>query len=358
MTDSPPRAWAEIDFDAMRQNLQIVRKHAPGKDVMIVIKADAYGHGIIETARAMEPEGPKFFGVANAYEARKLHEAEIATPSYILGATLPTEREEIVARAWTPCLCSFEEITHFEKIGPVNAHLALDTGMGRGGFLPHQLAEAIAELKKSSNITLTGIGSHLPVADEDPEFTRAQFATFDQLAAEVQREFPRKLTIHLSNSAGLLDFQSQTANLVRPGLMLYGSSPLPVYQSELTPVMTLKARVSLIHELPKGHGVSYGRTILERDTKAAVLGIGYGDGYSRAVQNGEVLIHGKRCPLLGRVTMDQIIADVTDLPSCQTGDEAILFGEDLLISEISQKANTIPWELFTQITPRVPRVYL
>ena len=125
MTESPPRAWAEIEFDAMRQNLDIVRKHAPGKEIMIVIKADAYGHGMIETARAMEAEKPKFFGVANAREARKLHQAGISVPPYILGATLPTEREEIVARAWTPCLCSLDEIAHFEKLGPVNAHLSL-----------------------------------------------------------------------------------------------------------------------------------------------------------------------------------------------------------------------------------------
>lgn len=325
---------------------------------MIIIKADAYGHGMIETARAMEQEQPKFFGVANAREARKLHEAGISVTPYILGATLPAEREEIVARGWTPCLCSLDEIAHFESLGPVNAHLALDTGMGRGGFLPDQMSEALTALKNSPNISLSGIGSHLPVADEDIEFTRSQFREFDHLAEEIQKEFPRELTIHLSNSAGLLDFQSRTTTMVRPGLMLYGISPLPSYQEELTPVMTLKTRVSLIHELPKGHGVSYGRTLLKKDTKAAVLGIGYGDGYSRAIQDGEVLIKGKRCPLLGRVTMDQIIVDVTDLPDCQTGDEAILFGKDLLISELSQKAGTIPWEMFTQIMPRVPRVHL
>ncbi|MGC6427681.1 MAG: alanine racemase [Akkermansiaceae bacterium] len=358
MTKSPSRAWAEIDFDAMRRNLDVVKKHAPGQDVMIVIKADAYGHGMIETARAMETEKPSFFGVANAGEARKLHEAGISVTPYILGATLPAEREEIVARGWTPCLCSLEEIAHFESLGPVSAHLALDTGMGRGGFLPEQIGTAIAALKKSDHITLTGIGSHLPVADEDAAFTRSQFETFDRLAEEIQQEFPRKLAIHLSNSAGLLDFKSRTTTMVRPGLMLYGISPRPIYQNKLTPVMTLKTRISLIHRLPKGHGVSYGRTLLNRATKAAILGIGYGDGYSRAIQDGEVLIQGARCPLLGRVTMDQIIVDVTDLDHCQTGDEVILFGKDLLISELSQKAGTIPWELFTQIMPRVPRFHL
>ncbi|MDB4508189.1 alanine racemase [Akkermansiaceae bacterium] len=363
MTESPPRSWAEIDFSAMRENLAVVRRHATGKEIMIVIKADAYGHGMIETARVMKSENPLFFGVANASEARRLYEAGIKTTPYILGATLPAEREEIVARGWTPCLCSLDEIIHFDQLSheaPVKAHLAIDTGMGRGGFLPDQIPQALEALKNAKGIQLTGIGSHLPVADEDQEFTQGQFELFDSLVEEIQTQFTDKLTIHLSNSAGLLDYQSRTTNLVRPGLMLYGISPSPTHQAELRPVMTLKTRVSLIHELPKGHGVSYGRTVLQRDTRAAVLGIGYGDGYPRSLsdQNTEMLINGKRCPLLGRVTMDQIIVDVTDLPNCQSGDEAILFGEELLLSELAKKAGTIPWELFTQVMPRVERLYI
>lgn len=361
--ESPPRAWAEIDFSAMRENLALVREHEPDKEVMIVIKADAYGHGMIETARAMESENPRFFGVANVGEARRLHEAGIQTTPYILGATLPAEREEIVAYGWTPCLCSLDEIAHFNQLGkesPVKAHLALDTGMGRGGFQPEQVSDVLAALDKTKGIELTGIGSHLPVADEDPDFTKAQFETFDSIVEEIQARLPQKLTVHLSNSAGLLDYQSRTTNLVRPGLMLYGISPISAYQTRLRPVMTLKTRISLINELPKDHGVSYGRTILQRDTKAAVLGIGYGDGYPRAISDSgaKVIINGKKCPLLGRVTMDQIIVDVTDLEDCKSGDEVILFGESLLASEIADKAETIPWEIFTQILPRVARRYL
>lgn len=363
MTESPPRAWVEIDFSAMRENIAFVRRHAPEKEIMIVIKADAYGHGMIETARAMESEEPLFFGVANASEARRLFQAEIKTTPYILGATLATEREEIIARGWTPCLCSLDEITHFDQLSngaPVKAHLAIDTGMGRGGFLPDQIPQAIEALNNAKGIQLTGIGSHLPVADEDEEFTHAQFGIFDTLVESIQSQFSEPLTVHLSNSAGLLDYQSRTTNLVRPGLMLYGISPIPSYQNELRPAMSLKTRISLIHDLPKGHGVSYGRSILPRDTRAAVLGIGYGDGYPRSLSDSgaEVIIHGKRCPLLGRVTMDQIIVDVTELLSCEPGDEATLFGEELLVSELSEKAGTIPWEMFTQIMPRVKRRYL
>ena len=330
-----------------------------------MIKAGAYGHGLIKTAKALESENPKFFGVADAGEARLLFGAGIKITPYILGATLPCEREEIAARGWTPCLCSLDEMKHFDALGsdqPISAHLALDTGMGRGGFLPYQIEGALETLKRCQGIRLTGIGSHLPVADEDPVFTQEQFFRFDQSVDRILQDLetvPDDFSVHLSNSAGLLNFHSRTTNLVRPGLMLYGISPIPEYQDKLRPAMTLKTRISLIHELPEGHGVSYGRTLLSRDTRAAVLGIGYGDGYPRALSDRgtDVLIHGTRCPLIGRVMMDQIIVDVTDLKNCAPGDEAILFGEDLLVSELAQKAGTISWELLTQITPRVARRY-
>lgn len=360
MTESPPRAWAEIDRAALRANLKTLRERA-GTDIMAVVKAGAYGHGLVEVARELDDEGLPFFGVANAGEARRLFEAGIRTRPYILGATLPAEREEIAARDWTPCLCSLDEMAHFDSLGrtrPVKAHLALDTGMGRGGFLPDQLAGALEALKNCPGIELTGIGSHLPVADEDAEFTRSQFALFDSLVETIPRS-KGTFHIHLGNSAGLLGFTSNSANLVRPGLALYGISPLPGEQTNFRPVMSLKTRVSLINHLPAGHGVSYGRTILTRDTKAAVLGIGYGDGYPRALsgKGAEVMVRGQRCPLLGRVTMDQIIVDVTELPECAAGDVATLFGPEILVSELAVKAGTIAWELLTQITPRVTRIY-
>lgn len=328
---------------------------------MAVIKGGAYGHGLKRIARALDHEGLPFLGVANAGEARRLFEARVQTRPYILGATLPAEREEIAARGWTPCLCSFEEMEHFNRLGkssPIEAHLALDTGMGRGGFLPHQLGAALEKLATSPGIKLTGVGSHLPVADEDPEFTRSQFELFDSLVESIPKP-AGPFHVHLSNSAGLLDFKSTTTNMVRPGLLLYGISPIRSYQKILKPVMTLKSRVSVVNHLPKGHGVSYGRTLLTRDTKAAVLGLGYGDGYPRSLsgKDTQVLINGSLCPLLGRVTMDQIIVDVTALPSCHPGDEAELFGPHLLVSDLATKAGTIPWEVLTQITPRVTRIY-
>lgn len=327
---------------------------------MAVLKAGAYGHGIEQIALALETEKLAYFGVASVIEARKLALAGIKTPIYLLGPTFPQERVEIVENSWTPSVSTLQEAEDFNQLAIAEnkqcvVHITLDTGMGRGGFLPAALEAAIKQISQLSNIKVEGIGSHLPSADEDRDFTLRQFATFE---AAVEGETMRY--IHLSNSAGLLDYQSDATNLVRPGLMLYGIAPISSYQSNLQPVMALKSRVSLVRTLPAGHGVSYGRdAILAKDTRVATIGAGYGDGYPRAVSNNnaEVLIRNHRCPVLGRVTMDQIMVDVSALPICESGDEVELFGSNILVSEIAEKAHTIPWEVLTGITPRVTRVY-
>ena len=335
---------------------------------MAVLKAGAYGHGIIQAARSLESlpkeQRPTFFGVASVIEARELSDSGIQTRVYLLGPTYPVERQEIVARGWTPCISSLAEAQGFSQIvtdtdsPKLPVHIAVDTGMGRGGFLPNDLLLKMAKLRNFPGLFIEGIGSHLPSADEDREFTEAQFATFDSLVQELGSE--SFLYKHLANSAGLLGYHSRCTNLLRPGLMLYGISPTPQHQHKLSPVLTLKSRISLIRELPTGHGISYGRdTVLEKNTMVATIGIGYGDGYPRelSLKGAEVYIKGTRCPLLGRVTMDQIMVDVTSTPNCQSGDEVELFGENILVSEVAQWAGAIPWSILTGITPRVTRIY-
>lgn len=340
---------------------------------MAILKAGAYGHGMEAIAQSLETlpsdEAPVFFGVASVIEARRLAAADLQTRIYLLGPSSPVERQEIVAHGWTPCISSLEEAEHFNELAseqpssprshsPLAVHLTVDTGMGRGGFLPDDLPRIMKAWKNFTHLSLEGIGSHLPSADEDKAFTRAQFEQFDSIVEKLGPEHFRYR--HLANSAGLLIYQSRTTNLYRPGLMLYGISPTPEFQQELKPVMSLKSRVSLVRTLPKGQGISYGRdTILDHDTQVATIGIGYGDGYPQQLSNqgAEVLIHGQRCPVLGRVTMDQIMVDVTALPHCASGDEVELFGENILVSELARKANTIPWAILTGITPRVTRVY-
>ena len=361
--ESSPRSWAEVDLSALRHNFSIARELS-GQQVMAVVKAGAYGHGLEATARALASEELAFFGVANVGEARCLSEAGVDSPVYLLGATLPEERTEAVALRCVPCLNTMEEAHHFDQIArdsgsPLRAHLAVDTGMGRGGFLPADVPAALEAIRALSSVRVTGLGSHLPAADEDSEFTHAQFNAFDTLVESLPSRGELEF-IHLANSAGLLGYRSRTTNLVRPGLLLYGVSPFGDEKTIFRTVMTLKSRIAVIREVPAGHGISYGRTFLTtRPTRVGTIGIGYGDGYPRSLSNNspEVFIRGRRVPLLGRVTMDQVMADLTDHPGCLPGDEVELFGPNIPVSEIAHKAGTIPWEVFTSITPRVQRIY-
>ena len=331
---------------------------------MAVVKASAYGHGLEAVASALEQEEIAFFGVANVGEARRLSKAGVRTPIYLLGGTFPSEREEVIAHHWLPCLNTMEEARHFDQLARhegkvVEAHLTVDTGMGRGGFLPSDAPAALEAIRALPGIRISGLGSHLPSADEDPAFTRTQFDQFDNLVESLPRRKELK-HIHLANSAGLLGYQSRTTTLARPGLLLYGVSPLKEHGADLRNVMSLKSRIALIRDLPSGHGISYGRTfVTARPTKVGTIGIGYGDGYPRALADHtpEVFVRGQRVPLLGRVTMDQVMADLSGCPDCRPGDEVELFGPNIPVQEVAQKAGTIPWELFTGITPRVKRIY-
>lgn len=362
MPHSPPRAWAEIDLAALRHNLKVAREHS-GCSVMAVVKAGAYGHGLVEIAQALADENIAFFGVANVGEARRIANSGVTTPIYLLGATWSEERAEIVDRDWTPCLSTLDEARHFSDLAiaaekKLKVHISIDTGMGRGGFIATGLPEVLAELEKLPGIEIDGIGSHLPSADEDEEFTRSQFASFRETLDSLGGA-ERFKWIHLSNSAGLLGYENEPCNLVRPGLMLYGISPIPGHLEHLENVMTLKSRVTLVRTLPKGHGISYGRAfVTTRETRVATVGIGYGDGYPRHLsgQGAEVFIRGQRFPILGRVTMDQIMIDATD-SDIEAGEEVELFGPNIRVDEIATKAGTIAWEVLTGITPRVVRVH-
>ena len=347
----------------MRRNLAVASDAFEG-GMMAVVKAGAYGHGLEEIAKALAGEAIDFFGVANVGEARRVCHAGVTTRIYLLGATWAEEREEIVARDWTPCISSLTEAGHFNGIAAnhnkrLKVHIAVDTGMGRGGFVADHLVETIAALALLENLEIEGIGSHLPSADEDEAFTISQFERFRTIIDELGGP-ARFKWIHLSNSAGLLGYDQGVCNLSRPGLMLYGVSPIAGFQERLSTVMTLKSRVTLVRTLPAGHGVSYGRQfVTTQPTRVATVGVGYGDGYPRHVSgNGaDVWIRGRRCPIIGRVTMDQIMIDLTGADDVAEGDEVEIFGPNISVNEIAQKAGTIVWEIFTGITPRVMRCY-
>lgn len=363
MPVSPPRAWAEIHLGALLHNLEVARS-ACGGELMVVVKAGAYGHGLEEIARTLANERIAFFGVANVGEARRIRNAGVDTPIYLLGPAWAGEREEVVARGLTPFLSSFEDAAHYDELAGrsgkrLRVHIGVDTGMGRGGFIQEQIPGLMKKLEAYRHLEIEGIGSHLPSADEDREFTCSQVSRFREIIGELGGP-ERFRWRHLLNSAGLLGYERELCNLARPGLMLYGVSPLPEYQDRLATVMSLKSRVTLVRTLPSGHGVSYGRQyVTTRPTRVATIGVGYGDGYPRHVsgQGASVWVGGKACPILGRVTMDQIMVDVTDAGDVGAGDEVEMFGSRIPVTDVAARAGTIAWEIFTGITPRVVRCY-
>ncbi|MGN0869450.1 MAG: alanine racemase [Akkermansia sp.] len=363
--ESPSRAWVDVDLEAIAHNLDIARQALPDTALMPVIKAGAYGHGLEPVARRLDNDGITFFGVANAGEARRLSRAGVRTKPFILGPSFPDEREEIVLNNWCCTLSTLDEAEHFEQLAALYdktfvCHLAVDTGMGREGFLPGELGSIIEPLRRMQHLRIDGLMSHFPAADEDVPYTQREIELFSDCVKLLSPHFRLRYR-HIAASAGELGYEIPVANLARPGLLLYGIAPMAsIYDGVLRPTLRLSARVSLVRELPAGHGVAYGRTyITTRPTRVATIGIGYADGWSRRLSGSgaRVCIGGKLCPMLGRVTMDQIMVDVSDAPDVRPGDTVELIGEHIPATEVAERAGTIVWEIFTGLGPRLPRIY-
>lgn len=371
MTPRKSRCWAEIDCAALRHNAAVARELAgPGCDLLAIVKADGYGHGMIPVARELSAGagGIRSFGVANVTEAARLQDALPGFPINLLSPALPDEREEIVARGFLPWISSVPEATAYARTAeaarggggpPFAVEVKVDTGMGRNGVLEEGLPELLAAIEGLPALRLAGVLTHLPSADEDEAFTRAQLRSFNALARDVPAA--RR---HAQNSAGLMAYPPGGCNLARPGLMLYGCSPLARFQARLRPVLTWKTRVTLVRDLPAGRGVSYGRAfVTPGPMRVGTLAVGYADGYPRRLSGtgAEVLVRGRRCPVLGRVTMDQTMIDLSALPEAGPGEEVTLIGADgpeqILAAELATRSGTIPWEIFTGLTARVPRSY-
>ncbi len=337
----------------------------PDTPLMAVVKANAYGHGAPAVVRALAGR-VRMFGVADVREAREVRAHAPATPVFILGPALPEERAEVVGSGFIPAISSVAEAQAYGAAGGgkrVPIHLDLDTGMGRIGMWQEEALAAARAIMALPGVEIAGVSSHLPSADEDEDFTRKQLARFRTLVGELRALGIAQPLLHVANSAGALGFPVERGEMVRAGLSLYGVSPLPAFQTRLQAVLTWKARVTLVREVGAGRGVSYGRSfVTPHAMRIATLPVGYADGYQRHLSNcgAEVLVGGQRCPVLGRVTMDQILVDVSAAPGMQAGDEAVLLGrqgnEEIPAMELAQKAGTIPWEIFTGIGARVQRI--
>lgn len=370
LLDPPPRCWVEVDLDALVHNASLCQKMAgPACGVMAIVKADAYGHGIGPVVSALANR-VAWFGVANVREALVARMRAPDAGILILSPVTPQEMPAVVAHGFAASVSTPLEVSTYAAValsqGKVaSLHAVADTGMGRMGALPEDFPDLVRLIQATAGVELGGVETHFPSADEDEDFTKKQIDCFADLVGKLT--LPSGCQCHLGNSAGLLGFHSRTpfASLVRPGLALYGISPISQGRELLQPVLSWKSKVALIRDLPAGATISYGRTYTTpRPMRVATLGVGYGDGYPRQLSgNGaQVLIGGLRCPLLGRVTMDQMVVDVSHLPAVQAGDEVVLLGsqgqETITADELAEKAGTIPWEILTGITSRVERIYL
>ncbi|MGH7936447.1 MAG: alanine racemase, partial [Chthoniobacterales bacterium] len=337
------RCWAEIDLLAVRHNAQVARERS-GAELLAIVKANAYGHGLIEITRALR-EQAALFGVANVHEAIELQESGIEQPILILGPALPEERVAIVRCGFIASVSSAAETRAF---GPgVMIDLVVDTGMGRMGCREEEAVAELQAIAQMPEVKLHSVSTHLPVADEDASFTKEELVRFQELVRQLRTRILGAWKAHVLLSAGIFGFAQHRFETVRAGLMLYGCSPLPNEQKSIHPVMTLKSRVALLRNLPAGRSISYGRTfITPRPMRVATISAGYADGFPRSLSNRDaaVLVSGQRCPVLGRITMDLTMVDVSALSAGQLGDEVVLLGrqgsEEILAAELAERAGT------------------
>lgn len=371
------RIWAEIDLDRIAANVAALRSLLPAHvKMMAVIKADAYGHGVETVSHTLAEAGVDFWAVSSISEAIQLRRFHTTLPILILGYTPPECANELSQHMLTQTVYSLEYATALSQAAQasgcsVTAHLKLDVGMGRLGFRaesPDCLQQAFAACRLPG-LHINGIFTHFPSADLDGDetgsVTQQQIALFDRRVKELEQAGIAFTYRHCCNSAGSLAFPSGYMDMVREGIALYGLAPSEALKHKVTlqPAMQLKTVVSMVKTLHAGDTISYGRTVtLTQDKRIATVCIGYADGYPRALsQNGYMLINGQKAPIIGRICMDQLMLDVTDIDQVEMGTEVTVFGEDHGVSlpaeEVAALCNTIHYELVCVLGKRVPRVY-
>lgn len=370
------RAWAEIHLDNIEHNVrEVVKRVGKMTEIMAVVKADAYGHGVFETVPTLIESGASRLAVSMLDEAIQLREFGIKVPILVLGYTEPSRAEDIINYNITQTVFSHELAQALSdaavKLGrQAKIHIKIDTGMSRVGFAPgYGAVKDVVRISELPGIIIEGLFSHFASADEvDREYTMLQFERFESIVQELNRIGILIPVKHIANSAAIIQYPNLHLNLVRPGVILYGLYPSDEVDKSLIdirPAMELKAKVVMVKEVEEGTPVSYGRTfVTKRRSRIATLPIGYADGYSRLLSNkGRVLIHGEYAPIVGNICMDQCMVDVTDIKKeVKTGDEAVIFGaqgnNEITVDEIARLCNTINYEIVCLIGKRIPRVYL
>ena len=354
-------AWMEIDLGRLRRNLQLIRRDLPSAvQLLAVVKDEAYGHGALDVARIAVEEGAWGFGLSTLEEAMTLRDGGITAPLLLLGERQEAELEWCVAHDLTVCLNESHNVRALAKIAAklgkqVPVHVKIHTGMSRYGVRWDEALPLLEQVVAEKSLSLEGVMTHFSQSDEiDKTFANHQFARFNEvLNALAERKISVKLR-HTCNSGGLLDLPHAHLDMVRPGILMYGIFPSQVCRTidGIQPVMSVKARIAAIQKLKPGEVVGYGmRYIASSERRIAILPIGYGDGFPRVRNEGGVLIHGQRAPLIGGIAMDALMVDITDIPQAQMWDEAVIMGRqgDLEITarDIAKLKNSVTYDVLT-----------
>jgi alanine racemase len=371
MTSDHPTA-AFVDLDRLLHNLAEIGRRLKGRsEILAVVKADAYGHGMVPVARCLETAGIRKFGVAYVEEGVRLRRSGIRGSILVMGGWMPGQVSDLIRHALTPVLFHPDHLTWLSAAGnapaePLPVHIKVDTGMGRLGLAPGEVTAFAKKVRDLKGFRLEGLMSHF--SDDDlsgSALARDQVGRFARVRDDLAREGIAVPVLHMANSAAILSLESAWWQMVRPGISLYGYAPARSLAGVLSlePVMTLKSRIAHLRKVPPGTPVGYGQTfVTRRESRLAVIPIGYGDGYLRVLSNrGEALVGGRRAPIVGRVSMDLVILDVTDISGCRMTDEVVLLGrqgnETISAVDLAERAGTIPYEILSGLGPRIPRVY-
>jgi len=366
------RSWVEVDLDSFSWNWQELRRLVgPTVRILQVVKADAYGHGAIEISHAALKNGAACLGVANADEGVQLRVSGITAPIIILSPSTGGEIQEIIKYGLTPSLSDLrfaaELQRHLAKAGVTSPiHLEIDTGMGRGGMLCDEAPALIRKILDFPNIIVEGLFTHFASSEVCVDYNEQQWILFNELIETLATAGIHIPIKHMANSGAILNYPRFYLDMVRPGLMSYGIYPSPQTEAraDLHPVMSFKTRVVLLKEFPRGASIGYNRTyITERPSRIATLPVGYGDGYGIILSNsGEVLIRGKRAPVVGRISMDMVTVDVSSVPDCHIGDEVVLLGrqgeEAITANDIAARIRTISYDILCALGKRAPRIFV
>lgn len=358
--------WSEIDISSLKSNfLQVKRIIGEHVGVISIVKADAYGHGSVEVSKALVESGSDMLGVATVEEALELRESGINAPIILLGGIQPDEAERVIKHDLTPSLFSVHTAKSINKYAQkagkmVKYHLKVDTGMSRLGLVFDDIPVFLKEISGLGNLEMEGVFTHFASADKEiGDFTLRQISIFKMILTIINQAGFSPRYVHLANSAGIQTFPQSHMNLVRPGIMLYGSGR--VSDCELKPAMRLKTCIIQLRSLPPGTPVSYGGTfVATKPTVIATLPIGYADGYMRRLSNrARVSINGFTAPVVGTVCMDLTMVDVTEVSGVRVGDDVVLFGDERVsVEDVAKWADTISYEVLSITGKRVPRVYV